>query len=239
MQRRSELAPILFLLCFDLVHRLDLLYTVGGRYLSAVHSSTEADSTSLTTIVNLDLDSRREDVYRRLQTVAVAGHFLLRFLCRDKEVEWTVGSYVSDDGCFGADRAQELLSAWRVEGIISGMAPAQNGSFFFMGWGKCWDWYTSVAIFVDAVFSFSLRFEGSWVLKSRTLRFCAAFSGVRGGSCFGLHCFVFLCVYTWACILYHEVAGDNPLGCCRHELVGHVCSWRVDGNIFLGVGSSW
>lgn len=41
-----------------------------------------------------------------------------------------------------------------------------------------------------------------------------------------LHCFLFfLCVYTWACILYHEVASDNPLGCCQHGQVGHVCSW--------------
>lgn len=31
MQRRLELAPIPFLLCFDLVHRLDLLFSVGGR----------------------------------------------------------------------------------------------------------------------------------------------------------------------------------------------------------------
>jgi hypothetical protein len=40
-----------------------------------------------------------------------------------------------------------------------------------------------------------------------------------------LHLFFFLCVYTWACILYQEGAGDNPLGCRRHEQVGHVCLW--------------
>jgi len=225
MQRRSDLAPIPFLLCFDLVHRVDLLYTVDGRHLSTLLHGQRPILLPITT-GNLDLDSRAIDSQlatgRFFRSWPWRVIFFYDSFVSAEEVEraaWHSHFGVVCSGWIGRKSScQHGLSRYSSNHVWDGASPKRIFSFSWDGENAGLG--THLLLFPWMLVRFFLSLRG--VEKSD---FEGIFWGERGLPVSVLHCSFFLCVYTWACILYHGVASDNPLGGCRHETVDRVCSW--------------
>lgn len=150
------------------------------------------------------------------------GIFFYDSFVATKEVEWTVGGHVSMRAV--PDRTGHKSSCLQRVSRESCLAWCQHKTDLSFSWdGENDGLGTHLLLFPRVLFLLRFGVMGCRKVGFEVLR---AFSGVKGASCFGVALFsFFLCVYTWACILYHDVASDNPLGCCRHGQVGHVCSW--------------
>lgn len=209
------LAPIPFLLCFDLVHRSDLLYMDDGQHLwTCIHRQkadprTEGDWRPLprSSIYRFPVANRR-DVFRRPSILAVESHFLLRFLCLDKK-RWR-----RDSAKAPVKMARRVLPAI----MIGKRRLRKTDLFFFMGLGNMLGLVHNCCNFCGCRYFFSFRFGGYEGLKSRFCGFARIFWGERGLPVLVLHCFFFLCVLY---LDLHSIPRGGrrqtlgiPLGCC-------------------------